>query len=408
MAMVEVTDPLSDAHAKAVEDAVLPGGPRPSHASFRQAARRAALRIDPEGAEQRRRDAKADRYVTTRTMEDGAAELGVKLPAELTGAIYDRIDGLAKKAAGPDEPRTMDQLRADTAVDLLLGTNREHLAVEVHVTVSLPTLLGLATDPGDLEGYGPIPAELARELATNATWRRIITDPVDGTVLDVGRRRYPSAALARHVQTRDKTCRFPGCPRKARKSDLDHTRRYVDGGGTHDGQLSALCRRHHRMKDEDKEPTGWTLTQPSPATFSGPAHRTHLPRRPHPADHFPPHAPAGTRTAPAHPPAPTAPAASAARTTRQTPVTSAARPAPPVAVAGPSASTTVSERTCPAAAHGRRTTRTTTTRRFEPGTRPPTKIGLCSNGCWGSESSATGDVHPANDRGHATSQFGRR
>jgi hypothetical protein len=292
MALVEVTRPLSDAHARAVEDTVLAGGGRPSHSAFRQAARRAALKVDPEGAEQRRRDAKADRCVTTRPMEDGAAELGVKLPAELTGAIYDRIDGLARRAAGPDEPRTMDQLRADTAADLLLGTNREHLAVEVHVTVPLTTLLGLSADPGDLEGYGPIPAELARELAQNATWRRIVTDPVDGTVLDVGRRRYPSAALARHVQERDHTCRFPGCSRKARKSDLDHTQRHVDGGATHDGQLSALCRHHHRLKDEEKEPTGWSLTQPIPGHLEwiSPTGRVYR-VGPTPADHDPPHAP---------------------------------------------------------------------------------------------------------------------
>jgi hypothetical protein len=292
MAMVEVTRPLSDAHAKAVEDTVLAGGARPSHSAFRQAARRAALKADPDGAEQRRRDARADRYVTTRPMEDGAAELGVKLPAELAQAAYDRIDGLARRAAGPDEPRTMDQVRADTAADLLLGTNREHMAVEVHVTVPLTTLLGLHADPGELEGYGPIPAELARELANNATWRRIVTDPVDGTVLDVGRRRYPSAALARHVQTRDKTCRFPGCPRKARKSDIDHTRRHVDGGGTHDGQLSSLCRHHHRLKDEDTEPTGWTLAQPAPGhlQWTSPTGRVYR-VGPTPADHDAPHAP---------------------------------------------------------------------------------------------------------------------
>jgi hypothetical protein len=262
------------------------------------------LKVDPDSAEQRRKDARADRQVTKRPLEDGAAELGVKLPAELTEAIYDRIDGLARRAAGPDEPRTMNQLRADTATDLLLGNDREHMAVEVQVTVPLTTLMGLSADPGEIDGYGPIPAGLAQELAENATWRRIITDPVDGTVLDVGTRRYPSAALARHVQARDKTCRFPGCSRKAHKSDIDHTVRHVDGGTTHDGQLASLCRHHHRMKDE--EPTGWTLTQPEPGrlVWRSPTGRIYR-VGPTPADHDPPHAP-GNAGAGTTGPAPTA------------------------------------------------------------------------------------------------------
>jgi hypothetical protein len=92
MAMIEITEPLSAGHARAVEDKVLAGGARPSHGAFRQAARRAALKVDPDSAEQRRKDARADRQVTKRPLDDGAAELGVKLPAELTEAIYDRID----------------------------------------------------------------------------------------------------------------------------------------------------------------------------------------------------------------------------------------------------------------------------------------------------------------------------
>ncbi|HWJ66072.1 MAG TPA: HNH endonuclease signature motif containing protein [Nocardioides sp.] len=54
--------------------------------------------------------------------------------------------------------------------------------------------------------------------------------------------------LKRRVQQRDHTCRFPGCPRRAVKCDIDHHTPYAQGGPTCPCQLVALCRRHHRAK----------------------------------------------------------------------------------------------------------------------------------------------------------------
>jgi hypothetical protein len=176
MAMLEITSPLTADKARQVEDAVLARGGRASHAAFRQAARRAALKADPETAAQRRTAGRAERRVDTRFFDDDNGELTVALPAELVQAIYQRVTSLARHAATPGDPRTLDQLRADAAASLLLGAGGEHMHVEVHVTVPATTLLGLSEDPGELDGYGPIPAETARELAENATWRRIVTD----------------------------------------------------------------------------------------------------------------------------------------------------------------------------------------------------------------------------------------
>ena len=52
--------------------------------------------------------------------------------------------------------------------------------------VPYPTLIGLAELPGELDGFGPIPASVARRLAAGGTWRRILTDPATGRVLDYG------------------------------------------------------------------------------------------------------------------------------------------------------------------------------------------------------------------------------
>ncbi|HWJ67339.1 MAG TPA: HNH endonuclease signature motif containing protein, partial [Nocardioides sp.] len=54
--------------------------------------------------------------------------------------------------------------------------------------------------------------------------------------------------LKRRVQLRDHSCRFPGCPRRAVKCDIDHHTPYAQGGPTCPCQLVPLCRRHHRAK----------------------------------------------------------------------------------------------------------------------------------------------------------------
>jgi hypothetical protein len=52
----------------------------------------------------------------------------------------------------------------------------------------------------------------------------------------------------RRVRLRDHTCRFPGCPKRAEKCDLDHHLPHAQGGPTCPCQLVPLCRRHHRAK----------------------------------------------------------------------------------------------------------------------------------------------------------------
>jgi len=66
--------------------------------------------------------------------------------------------------------------------------------VEAQVIIDLPTLLGLADNPGELAGVGPIPAEVARALAADdgATRRRLVVEPVTGALLDYGASVYRS------------------------------------------------------------------------------------------------------------------------------------------------------------------------------------------------------------------------
>lgn len=127
----------------------------------------------------------------------------------------------------------------------LPGRRRDVL---VHVIIPVGTLLGVADQPGELPGYGPIPAALARRIAADATWQRIFTDPMTGRLTHVDRGAYaPPASIAEHVRTRDQACRFPGCRRAARWCDLDHRVPYPHGP-TCVCNLCCLCRHHHRLK----------------------------------------------------------------------------------------------------------------------------------------------------------------
>lgn len=120
----------------------------------------------------------------------------------------------------------------------------------VQVVVGLDTLIGADDRPADLVGHGPITATTARALAADGVWKRLVTDPQSGNLLDHGRTTYkPPVPLADHVDARDQRCRFPTCTRRARDSHQDHLRRFEHDGITSDDNLHALCPSHHLLKE---------------------------------------------------------------------------------------------------------------------------------------------------------------
>ena len=162
------------------------------------------------------------------------------------------------------DARSMDMKRADALAticgDLLARLEANHQPhrrpVTINITMDLPTALGLSENPAELVGYGPIPASIARSLSADGKWRRFITDPVTGNLLDYGRETYvPPQPLVDFLTARDRICRFPGCSQPARVTDLDHAVPWEEGGHTSPENLGLLCRRHHRMKTHN----GWQL-----------------------------------------------------------------------------------------------------------------------------------------------------
>jgi hypothetical protein len=139
--------------------------------------------------------------------------------------------------------------------------------------MSFQTWAGLRDDPAHLDGYGPLPAHVARmitaQMAVTGTWRCAVLDDVHGTLVGLGRRVHlpevqgytPGARLAEYVRAAEPTCTFPGgCGTRAVLCDLDHTRPYP-AGRTCSCNLQPLCRRHHRLKT-----TGhYTVTPADPA-----------------------------------------------------------------------------------------------------------------------------------------------
>jgi hypothetical protein len=149
------------------------------------------------------------------------ANLIALLPAPEAQLIYDRLTTATQQLPTQD-PRTLDQKRADLFIDATLsGLPLDGLPTvqgrrpAINVVVSADTLLNLDDQPGQLTGYGPITADTARRLAADqsGTWRRLLTDPDTGALLDISPHRYRPAQRTRdYLTARDGTCVLPDLP----------------------------------------------------------------------------------------------------------------------------------------------------------------------------------------------------
>ena len=192
------------------------------------------------------------------------SDLAAMNSAEIERRNSSNFDGNITCLHANSDNRTKDMKRADALAAIAsqyLGSTLDEVSLQrrpltVNVTIDLPTLLGLAQNPGELAGYGPIPASVAREIASDARWKRFITEPITGNLLDYGREHYePPQALRDFLIARDRKCRFPGCGRSAVHADLDHAQSWESGGATSPENLGALCRRHHKLKTHH----GWRV-----------------------------------------------------------------------------------------------------------------------------------------------------
>lgn len=227
-------------------------------------------KLAPEEFEEIVDRARDSRRVSCYPEADGMATVVAILPAEDAQTVMKSIEAYILKRNQEDEVDaewsmlSADMKRADAltfiasqALSSLGDDVRPHRRpITISVAIDLPTLLGLAENPGQLAGYGAIPASVARRLAADGNWQRFISDPTTGNLLDFGREKYiPPQELVDYLLARDRICRFPGCRRTGQGSDIDHAHSWESGGETNPANLGLLCRRHHRMKTHG----GWSL-----------------------------------------------------------------------------------------------------------------------------------------------------
>jgi hypothetical protein len=121
MKVTDATAWLSDEAARVADAELAPRLPGKNATQVRKAARYAAQQADPEGGNRRTRARLEARGLTLIRQEPGTVTLTLHdAPAEQAVAAYARVDRVAKALKTRDEPRTLDQLRADVALNLLL------------------------------------------------------------------------------------------------------------------------------------------------------------------------------------------------------------------------------------------------------------------------------------------------
>ncbi len=150
-------------------------------------------------------------------------------------------------------------------VDLLFdrGTGRavaSGVPVAVNLVLSDETLLAGGHEAAHLQGFGPVPAGIARQLVADAVdrdtetaLRRVYACPQLGslTAMESQSRTFPKS-LRQLIDLRDQTCRTPWCDAPIRHHD--HIRSHRESGATTADNGSGLCEASNYAKEGD----GWS------------------------------------------------------------------------------------------------------------------------------------------------------
>jgi Domain of unknown function (DUF222) len=223
-------------------------------------ARRHAYEADPHGYMQRGRTERKHRRVTLRPAPDTMSFLSGYLPVEqgvaCLKALQDHTDTV--KASG--DQRSRDQIMADTLVERLTGqAQATDVNAELQIVMDLDVLLDANNHkPAELAGYGPLPADLARDILATSKgrlwWRRLYALPVGGPLAggDPHRRNF-DGYLRKLIIWRDRECRDPYCEAPIRH--IDHIQRFADGGLTIYSNGRGECERGNHVR----EMPGWNV-----------------------------------------------------------------------------------------------------------------------------------------------------
>lgn len=235
--------------------------------------RQRAYVLDAASWVTRRRIAESERRVTVRPAPDVMSRLSAELPAAQGIAVWRTLGELADSHRAAGDSRSRGQLMADLLVCRVLGTEQATaLPVVTHVVVADDMLFGTRDDAAHLDGYGSIPAELARELVKDAAQqglaqlRRLYAVPATGELVaaDSRSRCFPEG-LGLLIELRDQQCRTPWCDAPIRHRD--HVVPVEDHGDTTQANGQGLC----EACNYAKQAKGWR-SRPSP----GPRHTVEI------------------------------------------------------------------------------------------------------------------------------------
>lgn len=248
-----------------------------------------AAELDAAACVLRRRVAEAERHVTLRPVPDSMTRLSAELPMATGVAVLKSLSDAADSARSQGDPRSRHQVMADTLAARVLGTAADAaVRVEIGLVVSDQVLLGTREDAAYVDGYGPIPAEVAREVAKQAgeqglaRVRRLYRRPETGQLVAMdSRSRCFTGGLARFIRLRDQTCRTPWCDAPIRHTD--HLEAAADDGETSVDNGQGLC----EACNYAKQAPGWSVrvVESEPHTIeirtpTGQVHRTAAPPLP--------------------------------------------------------------------------------------------------------------------------------
>ena len=173
----DVLTPAPDDLARAIAERLLPAATALTAGQLRARLLRELLKADPGLAAERYERSITERRVYVSANDDTTACLtGIFLPPAKAAAAYERVDAIARGLKRDGETRTLDQLRADVFCDLLTGIDTGATPIArpgiVELLVPLDTLTGQSDTPGHLAGYGPVIADIARQVAAQQAQQR--------------------------------------------------------------------------------------------------------------------------------------------------------------------------------------------------------------------------------------------
>ncbi|HKB17421.1 MAG TPA: DUF222 domain-containing protein, partial [Candidatus Dormibacteraeota bacterium] len=174
--------------------------------------------------------------------EDGGLLINGVLDPVGGAAFRTALEPLARRA-GWDDDRNLEKRYADALVEL--ASNGGQVRVQMQVTASIETLLGMIGAPGAENEFSlPISAKTVERWACDCSLTRVLMQ--DSIVIDVGRsERTIRGPRRRALIARDQHCQWADCERPASWCDGHHLVHWLNGGGGEIENQVLLCHRHH-------------------------------------------------------------------------------------------------------------------------------------------------------------------